>query len=113
MLNRQKVQDFRVDFEKAVTQLEKDYGVTISLGTIRFDSNELRAKMTARVGEATPKASREDFQVGDTVKINHKKVDPKAQFRIEKIMSKNIKVMALDGSKSMIKVSPGLLVKIS
>ena len=69
--------------------------------------------MTARVGEATPKASREDFQVGDTVKINHKKVDPKAQFRIEKIMSKNIKVMALDGSKSMIKVSPGLLVKIS
>ena len=54
-----------------------------------------------------------DFQVGDTVKINHKKVDPKAQFRIEKIMSKNIKVMALDGSKSMIKVSPGLLVKIS
>ena len=113
MLNRQKVQDFRVDFEKAVTQLEKDYGVAISLGTIRFDSNELRAKMTARVGEATPKASREDFQVGDTVKINHKKVDPKAQFRIEKIMSKNIKVMALDGSKSMIKVSPGLLVKIS
>ena len=113
MLNRQKVQDFRVDFEKAVAQLEKDYGVTISLGTIRFDSNELRAKMTARVGEATPKASREDFQVGDTVKINHKKVDPKAQFRIEKIMSKNIKVMALDGSKSMIKVSPGLLVKIS
>ena len=91
MLNRQKVQDFRVDFEKAVTQLEKDYGVTISLGTIRFDSNELRAKMTARVGEATPKASREDFQVGDTVKINHKKVDPKAQFRIEKIMSKILK----------------------
>ena len=113
MLNRQKVQDFRVDFEKAVTQLEKDYGVAISLGTIRFSSSELRAKMTARVGEKVVRATREDFQVGDTVKINHKKVDPKAQFRIEKIMSKNIKVMALDGSKSMIKVSPGLLVKIS
>ena len=113
MLNRQKVQTFRDDFEKAVAQLEKDYGVTISLGTIRFDSNELRAKMTARVGEKVVRATREDFQVGDTFKIKHKKVAPKAQFRIEKIMSKNIKVMALDGSKSMIKVSPGLLVKIS
>jgi|TARA_B100001758_G_C18275570_1_gene538735 hypothetical protein len=113
MLNRQKVQDFRVDFEKAVAQLEKDYGVTISLGTIRFDANELRAKMTARVGEATPKASREDFNVGDTVKINHKKVDPKAQFRVEKINQKNIKLMALDGTRSMVNASPSLLIKIS
>jgi hypothetical protein len=111
MLNRQKVQDFRVDFEKAVAQLEKDYGVTISLGTIRFDANELRAKMTARVGEATP--SREDFNVGDTVKINHKKVDPKAQFRVEKINQKNIKLMALDGTRSMVNASPSLLIKIS
>lgn len=113
MLNKQKVQSFRGDFEKAVAQLEKDYGVTISLGTIRFDSNELRGKMTARVGKATPKASREDFQVGDIVKINHKKVDPSNQYRIDKIMSKNIKVMALDGSRSMIRVSPSLLIKIS
>ena len=116
MLNRQKVQDFRVDFEKAVAQLEKDYGVAISLGTIRFDSNELRAKMTARVGEATPRASREDFQVGDIVKINHKKINPNDQFRIEKINSKNIKVKGLDGLGArdrILSVSPGLLVKIS
>ncbi len=113
MLNKQKVQTFRGDFEKAVAQLEKDYGVTISLGTIRFDSNELRAKMIARVGEATPKSTREDFKVGDTVKVNHKKVDPNAQFLIQKINNKNIKIMALDGSKSMINASPGLLIKIS
>ena len=50
MLNSQKVQTFRDDFENAVAQLEKDYGVAISLGTIRFSSSELRAKMTARVG---------------------------------------------------------------
>jgi len=113
MLNSQKVQSFRGDFEKAVAQLEKDYGVAISLGTIRFSSNELRAKMTARVGEKAVRATREDFQVGDTVKINHKKVDPKAQFRVEKINNKNIKLMALDGSRSMVNASPGLLIKIS
>ena len=116
MLNRQKVQTFRDDFEKAVAQLEKDYGVTISLGTIRFDSNELRAKMIARVGEDTPRASKEDFQVGDIVKINHKKINPNDQFRIEKINSKNIKVKGLDGLGArdrILSVSPGLLVKIS
>tara|TARA_R100000734_G_C3310640_1_gene101427 strand:+ start:1132 stop:1473 length:342 start_codon:yes stop_codon:yes gene_type:complete len=113
MLNKQKVQSFRVDFEKAVAQLEKDYGVTISLGTIRFDSNELRSKMTARVGERIAKSTREDFQVGDIVKINHKKVDPKAQFRVEKINNKNIKLMALDGSRGMVNASPSLLIKIS
>ena len=113
MLNKQKVQSFRDDFEKAVAQLEKNYGVTISLGTIRFDSNELRAKMTAKVGEAPIKSTREDFQVGDTVKVNHRKVDPNAQFLIQKINNKNIKIMALDGSRSMINASPSLLIKIS
>ena len=116
MLNSQKVQSFRGDFEKAVTQLEKDYGVTISLGTIRFNSNELRAKMTARVGEKVVRATREDFQVGDIVKINHKKINSNDQFRIEKINSKNIKVKGLDGLGArdrILSVSPGLLVKIS
>ena len=113
MLNKQKVQSFRGDFEKAIAQLEKDYGVHISLGTIRFDSNELRAKMTAKVGDAPIKSTREDFQVGDTVKVNHRKVDPNAQFLIQKINNKNIKIMALDGTKSMINASPSLLIKIS
>ena len=113
MLNKQKVQTFRGDFEKAVAQLEKDYGVTISLGTIRFDSNELRTKMTARVGKKVVKATREDFQVGDIVKINHKKVDSNAQFRVDKINNKNIKVVSLDGRKAEYSVSPGLLIKIS
>ena len=40
MLNKQKVKSFRGDFEKTVAQLEKEYGVTISLGTIRFDSQD-------------------------------------------------------------------------
>mgnify|MGYP001083837854 FL=1 len=114
MLTKAEVQRFRVDFEKAVDQLERDFGVTISLGTIRFDANELRAKMTAKVGSAPVRASKDDFQVGDTVSINHKKVDPNDQFRIIKINSKNIKVEKIttpDRVGGIINVSPSLLIK--
>ena len=114
MLNKQKVKGFRSDFEKAVAQLEKDYGVTISLGTIRFDSQELRAKMTAKVGDAPVKASKDEFNVGDVVGINHKKVNPKDQFRIYKINSKNIGVEKIIGDGrigAQMRVSPSLLVK--
>jgi len=109
MLNKQKVQGFRGDFAKAVAQLEKDYGVTISLGTIRFDSQELRAKMTAKVGDAPQKASKDDFQIGDVVGINHKKVNPNDTFIIVKINIKNIGVKGANGQ--MMRVSPSLLVK--
>ena len=55
----------------------------------------------------------EDFQVGDIVKINHKKVDPSNQYRIDKIMSKNIKVVKTNVPEGRIageiRVSPGLL----
>tara|TARA_R110002012_G_scaffold317069_1_gene532879 strand:- start:120 stop:449 length:330 start_codon:yes stop_codon:yes gene_type:complete len=108
MLTKAEVQRFRVDFEKSVDQLERDYGVTISLGTIRFDANELRAKMTAKVGSAPVRASKDDFQVGDMVGINHKKVNPNDEFRILKINNKSIKVQ---GDTGMLKVSPSLLIK--
>ena len=108
MLNKQKVKGFRSDFEKAVAQLEKDYGVTISLGTIRFDAQELRAKMTAKVGDAPVKASKDEFNVGDVVGINHKKISPSETFKIIKINNKNIKVQ---GEKGSYTVAPSLLVK--
>ena len=111
MLNKQKVQSFRGDFAKAVAQLEKQYGVNIALGTIRYDANELRAKMTATVGDATPSMSRNDFNVGDIVSINHKKVDSKRRFKIDKINAKNIKVSEVEGY-AMMTVSPGLLIKV-
>jgi hypothetical protein len=114
MLNKQKVKGFRSDFEKAVTQLEKDYGVTISLGTIRFDSQELRAKMTAKVGDAPVKVSKDEFNIGDIVGINHKKVNPNDEFKIYKINSKNIGVEKIAGEGrvgAQMRVSPSLLVK--
>jgi hypothetical protein len=111
MLNKQKVTEFRGDFATAVAKLEKQYGVNIALGTISFSANELRAKMTATVGDATPSMSRNDFNVGDIVSINHKKVDSKRRFKIDKINAKNIKVSEVEGY-AMMTVSPGLLIKV-
>ena len=118
MFNKQKVQEFRSDFAKSVAQLEKQYGVNIALGTISFNENELRAKMTAQVGNAVPSMSRNDFNVGNIVTINHKKVNPNDQFTILKINSKNIKVEKIvnsglfpDSVGAIINVSPSLLVK--
>jgi len=47
------------------------------------------------------------FNVGDTVSINHKKMDPRQSFRVIKINSKNIKVK---GDSGMYTVSPSLLI---
>ena len=54
------------------------------------------------------------FRVGDIVGINHKKMDPKQNFRVIKINAKNIKVQASDVADGriggMYTVSPSLLV---
>ena len=109
-MTKQEVKNFRGDFQNAVAQLEKQYGVNISLGTISYNSEELRAKMTARKGEKVQVLSKNDFNVGDIVSINHKKIDSKSKFKIVKINNKNIKVKGFDiiGSYT---VSPSLLVK--
>jgi len=112
MLNKQKVKNFRNDFQNAVQELEKEYGVRISLGTIRFDQNELRAKMTAQVGEGAPKVEKDELQVGDIVNIIHRKMDPTKEFKVIKIMQKNIKVQNVDNF-DQIRVSPSLLKKVA
>ena len=110
MFNKQNVKEFRSDFQEAVAQLEKNYGVNISLGTISFNGSELRSKMTAQKGEKVERAIKEDFKIGDTVKINHKGAVGK-QWRVEKIMSKNIRVSEINGA-GLVRVSPSLLVKL-
>jgi len=60
-------------------------------------------------------STKSSFKVGDIVGINHKKIDPKQNFRITKINNKNIKVQASDVGDGrvggMYTVSPSLLVK--
>ena len=115
MFNKQNVNEFRSDFQKAVAKLEKQYGCSISLGTISYNDKELRSKMTAIKGKKIVKATKDDFQVGDIVGINHKTVNPKDQFKIYKINSKNIGVEKLNPGNGRIgaqmRVSPSLLFK--
>ena len=116
-MTKQEVQNFRGDFQDAVTQLEAKFGVRISLGTIRFDDSGLRAKMEAVKGNAINVLDKDDFRVGEIVSINHKKVDSRDRFAIVKINSKNIVVEKINGTQgngqfSKSRVSPSLLVKI-
>jgi hypothetical protein len=115
MLNKQKVTEFRSEFATAVQQLEKKFGVNITLGTISFSASELRAKMTATVGDKVVKSTKNNFRVGDVVWIDHRKVNKNDRFSIVKINAKNIKVEKIvDGNLvgAFINVSPGLLVKV-
>ena len=103
---------FRKDFTEAMLQLEKEYGVTIKLGTLTYDSTSFRGKMSAMKGERGEVLTKEDFKVGEQVKIDHKKVIPSLVFEIKKINSKNIKVACISGTNRILNVSPGLLRKI-
>jgi hypothetical protein len=97
--NRDKAGKFRDDFQKAVKQLEKDYNCNISLGAIRFGDDELRAKMTAKIGEPKERLSAGDFKVGEIVFIDHKKVPSTETFEILKINRKNIKLRSRDNNQ--------------
>jgi hypothetical protein len=109
---KQKVTNFRKDFQDAVLELEKKYGVTIKLGTLTYDETSVRGKMSALTGDRSDILTKENFQVGEKVKINHKKVLPNLIFEIIKINSKNIRVVCTSNQFKVINVSPGLLRKI-
>ena len=107
------VGQFRVDFQNAIAGLEAKYGVNISLGTLTYDEGEVRGKMTATKGEKTVKPKINEFKIGDIVTIDHKTVDPKRQYRVIKINKKSMKVINLNNKFNIVKVSPGLLVKVN
>jgi len=104
--DKKSVSKFRDDFQDTVTKLEKKYGVHISLGNIRFDGNHLRGKVTATKGTPEVKSTKEDFAIGDRVKINHKKISPHRIFAIRKINKRTVSVRDAIGS---FRVSPSLL----
>ena len=113
-MKKEEVKKFRVDFQNAVAQLEKQYGVNISLGTIRFDAEGLRSTMTASKGIKVARIEATDFRVGDTVGINHKSIGKTDLFEVKKINNKSIKVQRISQGYlrgSLINVSPGLLIK--
>ena len=111
-LNRQTVQSIHSEIQDLLAPLQEKYGITISLGNVRYDFSELRTKLTARVGKSSPRLSRNDFNVGDVVGIKSPKIDPNDDFEVIKINSKNIKVHKLGSvNRGIYNVSPGLLIK--
>jgi hypothetical protein len=105
------VNQFRKDFQEAMQGLEEKYGCEISLGTLRYSSDGVRGKMTAQIlnGEKKEILSGGNFNIGDKVRILHKKADPKLVFVVKKINKKSIKVTSVDNIFNMFKVSPSLL----
>ena len=112
-LNRQTVQSIYSEIQDLLAPLQEKYGINISLGSVRYDENELRTKLTARVGKATPRLSKNDFNVGDIVGIKSPKVNPNDEFEVIKINNNNIKVRGFEGYDRSVtyNVSPGLLIK--
>ena len=111
-LNRQTVQTIHSEIQDLLTPLQEKYGIAISLGSVRFTTNELRTKLTAKIGKAAPRLSKSDFRIGDIVGINDKSIDPNDDFEVIKINSKNIKVHKLGSvNRGIYNVSPGLLIK--
>ena len=116
MFTKQKVKNFRSDFQNAVAELEGQYGVNINLGTITWDSKSVSVKMKAIVGEKFIAPTKDEFNVGDRVLINHKKVSNRDQFIIVKINSKYIEIkktnVGEDSNGDSLNIHASLLQKI-
>ena len=110
-MNKQLARDFRVDFAKAVEQLEKKYGMNIELGNITYTDTEIKTKLTATKGERIPTLDTKDFKVGDLVGVNHKRVEKNASFMVVKINRMKIKIEGRNNENYS--VHPSLLFKKS
>lgn len=51
MISKDMVKKFRVDFDKAVQQLAKQYDVEISIGTITLAGTEFRGRITVKMNK--------------------------------------------------------------
>tara|TARA_R110001592_G_scaffold6988_10_gene38883 strand:+ start:323 stop:670 length:348 start_codon:yes stop_codon:yes gene_type:complete len=111
VFDKRRVEEFRVDAIEALKELEIKYGVVIKLGTLTYDRTSVRGKMTALKGKREKEFDRNDFNIGDTVKINHTKALPTSVFEIIKMNKKNFKVMNVE-NRRLVNVPPQLLIKL-
>tara|TARA_R110000772_G_scaffold212052_2_gene322589 strand:+ start:1252 stop:1599 length:348 start_codon:yes stop_codon:yes gene_type:complete len=111
VFDKRRVEEFRVDAIEALKELEIKYGVVIKLGTLTYDKTSVRGKMTALKGKREKEFDRNDFNIGDTVKINHTKALPTSVFEIIKMNKKNFKVMNVE-NRRLVNVPPQLLIKL-
>lgn len=114
-MNKQQAQQFRIDFQNAVKQLEQQYGAKITIGTIRYEEDGFSTKLSLSHSQysTSPSKPKVTFKVGDIVNINHKSISPSMLFVIQKVNKVNIEVKATAvGSSDVFMVSPTLLSKV-
>ena len=69
---------------------------------------DLQDKFTSELRNSQRQGIINELNIGNIVKINHKRIPSNHQFRVEKINRKNVKVKNLD-SNAVFTVSPTLL----
>lgn len=90
---------------------EKFYEAMKLVNTLPKDMQD---RLISEIKNQQRESVKSQLNVGATVRINHKKVNPNDQFIVEKINRKNIKVKKLNGTeKYSYTVSPNLLEVIS
>jgi len=76
-------------------------------------SKDMQDRLISEVKSLQREDIKSQLNIGATVRINHKKVNPNDQFIIEKINRKNVKVKKLNVTNPLSQiyynVSPGLL----
>ena len=63
MFDREKMEQFRKDFEEISEVLQKMYNMKLSLGAIRFDSKNFKASISAIALEDAPESVKAEEQV--------------------------------------------------
>lgn len=62
MIDRQTVENFHEDFNKAMEALEQKYGLVIELGRITYTATSFTAKLEAKEGDSKDEVNEQDFK---------------------------------------------------
>ena len=62
MIDRQTLENFRKDFEKAMEALEKQYGFVIDLNRITYTSTSFTGKLEVHEGESKDEINEQEFK---------------------------------------------------
>ena len=62
MIDRQTLDNFRQDFEKAMETLEKQYGFIIDLGNITYSATSFYGKLEVHEGDSRDDLNEQEFK---------------------------------------------------
>lgn len=114
MFSNSVLDQFRKDFNSAVKDLEKKYGVEMQMGTIRYDDQDFRFKtiVTKFNPNKRERLIASDFRVGDLIYIDLD-MAPKAPAGTMEVIRVNRKNLKCKMGSVTYNVSPALCIKVS